>query len=1427
MSAGTSKGMFLDGPPMVNPEGTYRFALNAVNQGDEGERGFLSNEKGTTEIYSLPKTQIGHVNLLEKDVVIISLGQVIGTYWFEIGVQTGDTYTTYIKAKDPDFTLFSKQRQVRGEFRLINGCERTIYLCTPYLLSINLDSLDDYLLPGYTQDTANSTGEGWDFSKFKLFTENTYSYFSDITVNNSGGNLVSGAYQATITHIDGSNNEIGWTDISQTIPIVDEPYGSFTAVDGGLQIPTTKSITFTLANLDTKFPFYKLGIITNINGVPTVYKTDIISTTSNVYTLQSVSGLLITSLNDITINPIVIDRAEDITQYDNKLLLAGISELDYEPDKFQKAANDYKVSWVSRSHINENTTSESFAGHKSYQAYVDVRGYMKDEVYALGIVWVFKNGYETEVFHIPGREKNTGVVAGLPSSTDPNIHSRPLPTTGWDDTVYTIGSPELPIGDARHITTTGDLERWQVYNTATLFNGPSSEEKYYGDLAYWESTIPYPDDVDCEGVRIYPEGNIRHHKMPDATLLTNTNKYLNSGNYLGIKITDITPPVKYENDVAGFFIVRVKRDNSNSSVLDKGLMTRMLYADKDSKIDTTTPGVSINQEKCYFQPFPWNGEAYNASGGATTNVKAARIDNGFESLHGMHTPRIKFTDKGLPINYVKIESKMETIAPRDITTGVISSYQMQSFGLPSYTRYAWLTSGDTQDSNYIPTCTNRTISQQAYLDADSYLPNVFDAQVNNIEQQEVHVIKTEDDIPNPASDTDMTGAAYTEKATFYFASLKQYLPAQYGNLQGLNYMRASKFIPYVVGGVDTVFFGGDTFISALYMRKQAKIAYDSAAPNDVLYPINHQYTATGSWSQIHWRLLTKFYTESIINCGLRNEGTENFEVYYPKSYNDGYAELSKYLTLEGILDLDGVIAGGGTISECDLIPNYYEFNFDYLVESSFKLYVGIRPFFDWCNTCYNEFKRRIYYSNTATEEDIFDSYKVFLANNYKDLPSYKGEITSLFLKDDKLYTHTTDSMWLLSVDYKTINSDDGGSIKIGTGSFLSLPTMEIKSLKGGYMGCDYNQTIQNTEQSAIFLSKNKLFSVGEGLVEISNLGLREFFDDNTEIFFLQDFKNLTGLDFPAVNTSWGVGYISSYDREKHRYIITKLDYKILDNLINNYKGLRKSHTDKEEGDIVWNASTSDFEIYTNGTYSTLSYTNSDYFENKSFTLSFDTEQNQWVSFHSYMPKYMFNTYYNLFSYSAFNIHKHNSGEYQSFYGEVKPHIIELIYPENALQSNITKNISLVSHARKYNLVEKNWKDELKTFDQIWLYNDTQSTGLLNVFVTNSPSGNPYMSLVYNYDTVLFYRADKTWKFKRFSNKYTNQSAPIFDSSWDSIKADYFIDKVPTVSEHTLNDPFTQGKMRDKYVIVRYILNTPNDHKITTLTSVATNNPSTR
>ena len=1431
MVTDTSKGMYLDGSPMVNPKGTYRFALNTVNIGDEGELGYVSNEKGTTVSYSLDRKQIGHVNTINNEAVIISLQG----NWFEIGVQKGDEYTPYIISKDFTEKLFSKTKQVRGEYRLVNGCNRIIYLCTPLLLSINLDSLDTYLKDGFTQATANSTGDGWDLTKFKLAPDYDYPYFSDTTVNNSGGSLVAGTYHATISYVDSNSNEVGWGDITNTIPVTDDAYTSFNSVDGAPGVPTTKSITFSIDNLDTRYPYYKIGIVAKTEGATTAYVSDSRDTTLDSFTLRSLEDLSPTALNSITINSVILEAAEDITQYDNRLLIAGVSEPAYTPSLFQQKANTYKTSWKAHLRLNESTNSSSQAGHKGYQAYVDVRGYMKDEVYALGIIWVFKNGFQTEAFHIPGRLKNTGVIGILPSSSDPNTyHSRPLPIDGWDDTEYSVGSIDLPTEDAAHITDAGSfLERWQVYNTATLQSTASTTIPYEGDLAYWESEIAYPDDVDCNGDRIYPEGNIRHHKMPDATLLSNTNEDHVYGYYLSIEASDIEPPEEYAEEIAGFYIVRVKRDDVNSSVLDKGLMTRMLYASQEFNIETDEAGTTLSQQSCYFQPYPWNSEAYNTTAGgagATEYTIAAKISNGSEALHGIHTPRGKLTDIGLPSTYFKAENKYITRRPTDVTTGEFSTYQMQFYGTPLY-RYAWLTTGDPEDADYVPEFTNRVITKQAYIDADSYLNGFFDHQVNNLEQQEVQIIQTESDVPDPASNIDMNGANYTEKATFYFGSLKQYIPSQYGNIEGLTYMKASDFIPYDGSPVVTNFFGGDTFISALYMRRQAKLAY-KPNPGGIMYPINNAFDASGAWSQANWRILTKFYTESIVNCGLRNEGTENFEVYYPKSYSIDYSELRKFITLEGTLDLDGVIDGGGTLVKCDLIPNYYELNTDYLEEPNFKVYVGVRPFFDWCNACYNEFKRRIYYSNPATEEDTFDAYRVFLANNYKDLPSSKGSITSIFTQDDKIYTHTTDSMWLLNANYKTLEDQEGGTIKVGTGSFLGLPAIQIKSLKGGYLGVDYNQTIQTTETGVIFLSKNKIFQLGQGLQEISLRGMREFFETNSEVFFLEQFKTLTGLDYPNVNTSWGVGFISAYDREKNRYIISKRDYNILDNLTDNYKGVKSGGHSPEVGDIVWDdstgiLSTGGFLIYTDSGYTQLSLDNPEYFENKSFTLSFDITQNIWVSFHSYLPTYIYNTYYNLYSNKDEEVHKHNSGDYQNFYGVDYPHIVELVYPNNPLQSMVTRSISLTSHAREYSLNEKQWKDVVKTFDKVWLYNDTQSTGILDVTITNNDTGNPYLSLTYLDGSVLFYRADKTWHFKRFYNRYKNESKPIFDSSWEALQDEYFLDKVPTETEHEEADPFKQGKLRDKYIVARYILDNPENTKVTTLVSNSVDKPSIR
>ena len=41
-----AKGMVQDMSPQAQPDGTYRFALNGINNTEDGQQGYLSNEEG-------------------------------------------------------------------------------------------------------------------------------------------------------------------------------------------------------------------------------------------------------------------------------------------------------------------------------------------------------------------------------------------------------------------------------------------------------------------------------------------------------------------------------------------------------------------------------------------------------------------------------------------------------------------------------------------------------------------------------------------------------------------------------------------------------------------------------------------------------------------------------------------------------------------------------------------------------------------------------------------------------------------------------------------------------------------------------------------------------------------------------------------------------------------------------------------------------------------------------------------------------------------------------------------------------------------------------------------------------------------------------------------------------------------------------------
>jgi len=146
-----TKGLNLDSPPSGQPEGTYRFALNAVNEDSDGRYGFVINEQGNYECIDLRDDNwkaIGSV-YLEDDSAIIFLAPTDPDF---LGFGDGKGYGRILRVYPDchheiyitsDCLNFRIQNQVQAEYRIRNGCEHVIYFTDDYNPPrvINIDSL--------------------------------------------------------------------------------------------------------------------------------------------------------------------------------------------------------------------------------------------------------------------------------------------------------------------------------------------------------------------------------------------------------------------------------------------------------------------------------------------------------------------------------------------------------------------------------------------------------------------------------------------------------------------------------------------------------------------------------------------------------------------------------------------------------------------------------------------------------------------------------------------------------------------------------------------------------------------------------------------------------------------------------------------------------------------------------------------------------------------------------------------------------------------------------------------------------------------------------------------------------------------------------------------------------------------------------------
>lgn len=388
----------------------------------------------------------------------------------------------------------------------------------------------------------------------------------DVTDIVVGGDLKAGTYQFAIQYCNASGDAYtSYYSITNPTSIANT---EITTPD--FQYSVGKSIVLNVTNIDVTgyFQYFNLAVIRTINSGTNVelvgtYKIQEKSTYIT-YTGQNVTQIPL-SLNDILEKFAYYDIAQDVTNVQDVIVWDNLTSIDR--INYQSIASQIQLQWETYKLPAGNTYSDGF-----YTA--NLRGYLRDEVYALEIVFLLDNGKQTDGFHIPGRESNSNDIIVVPNT------------------------------NADFIGEGTTAPYWKIYNTAsvsTTYPAPTTNatkigEAYpyqSGDFAYWESSDQYPCNVDVWGTLAGQQ--IRHHKFPDVLVspifetppITYANGQIapviqnaNAIYPIGIKIDVQQVQLLIENSnltaeekaaIVGFKIVRGNR-STNKSIIAKGIL---------------------------------------------------------------------------------------------------------------------------------------------------------------------------------------------------------------------------------------------------------------------------------------------------------------------------------------------------------------------------------------------------------------------------------------------------------------------------------------------------------------------------------------------------------------------------------------------------------------------------------------------------------------------------------------------------------------------------------------------------------------------------------------------------------------------------------------------------------------------------------------
>jgi len=1388
-----SIGLNLSADPMSLKEGEYTHMLNGCLFDVDGRAPFARMFRGNRQVVKLPLGFyiVGHANISQKETCLFLVNPTTGEG--EIGLFDKVVYKRVTGSNKMGFKINKQIQAVVDED--YNGSKTVIWVQEDAPIRF-MDLNKPPILNGVL-----------DIEALNVFRQFDYPIMRVTEVTN-GGRLIAGAYYISLQYADANGN--GLTNCTTPVgPVfiyrdaIVQPVGF---INGSPERePTDKAIRISLSNLDRSFNYMNIIVVKSFGNIRSAFSVATVPTSqlSYLYTgnPETEKPML---LEEVIAPGVSYDSAKTIALSNGTCLIGNLKgKADY---NFQPYISKIAVQWQL---VAEKYDNSDAAYTNPLKSLYELQ-YRRNEVYDLGIAIRWKDGTKTRVYPLIAREMNKNsdgspitktvdqygqtVIGGWddgPATMNDDVYETvsPVPRYKVTNTGFVAGQDVLTAGEGPWLY--GEFGYWE-----------NETDRYPLDANIWGKDAGMP-------IRRFMMPDHSVAPMTDGEDAKRTDQDITTIARLGLRFTNIenvfnSMPADVKARISGYELVRADRRN-NKSIIASGLLYNM-WAQNWAKKEDITDGFndfSLNatsDDVRMYPNYPLNDLRPNyqiqkkpvAADGFSAYADPTSNDRYFKDRFTFVSPDTSFNKNMLFSGDLLIHNEMYGVAKNYII--LAEPYpELKNIGNDSEpAAYHNLVLGYYNNwKKSLPGQLRRKITEAMYIPFNAQVPSGLGGYpIHNLTRESSVFLYTGKPINDPVTqDTSRSNLSdpdfqctlpetvrYRQASSFY-ASIVSRIANQYGSVYDPTYLYTNYDSTMIKNNVPV--FGGDTYIApfsikrqlAFFQNVQSYMEFEDGADGidlkhsetisgtrynylaqrrstekdsntecqDASYHVDFAWLSlaliAGLWGPNQIGRLPILSTgipiaffESDYNIDLRLNGVPEWETYYP-NLKDASVKVQDW---SGVKHIDK--------------DNDYQMNPAYNEQNDLYAYMTPDPFFNPLVSEKTHYSTRTIFSLPGSPENRFNNLLVFLPLNYHDFPRDSGDLWDIRDAGNYEVLFRLQHAFYRSRIHGMLASSEG-NVTLGSGKIFDTTPMKLATTEGGYAGSSEQWAFNTTPFGAFCTDalRTTCLAYTQNLNDIGMNDANTWLDANMPFNLLKHIPTFPDTDNPA--NPEGIGFLSIFDTTSKMWILTKIDYELVDkSKAGNY------HV--KDGQLY----------YDNGP---ISLKDTAHFRDRSWTFCYSPLTQKWVTWLSFKHRYYFQMDTSIYSFEDGAIWAYDNPNPRTFNGKRYPFEIEVVLKSQSFQMNHVS--SFLTRVFPITGGVMQGEDPKDTFSKASVYNMYQHTGQYRLTVQDE--NNLYQLMQppangTNFREVFPRRSAQIWNIDQLYDLVADPAKPFFLPGWE-------------------------------------------------------------